>query len=96
MLKNIITEVKEIQMIRNDYRLPAQKQAETKQNQPPLPHSQTLCLAMGRRDERASSNSDVSPSNLPHNCKRTITTNGGGISPQAQDTGMLRAESNCL
>jgi len=32
----LITEAKEIQMIRNDYRLPAQRQAEIKHHQLPL------------------------------------------------------------
>lgn len=45
--------------------------------------------------KRASTKSNISPTNLPHNHKR-ITTNGCGISPQDQDTDMARAEGSFL
>lgn len=46
--KNLIKEEQEIQIIRNDHRLTAQKQAKIKQNQPP---PQTLCLALRRSNK---------------------------------------------
>lgn len=92
--KNLIKEEQEIQIIRNDHRLTAQKEAKIKQNQPPLPPNLVPCLEK-KQHKRASTKSNISSSNLPHNHKR-VTTNGCGISPQAQDTDMARAESNYL
>lgn len=51
---------------------PCSKAGRIKQNQPP--HPPTLCLAMKRRDERASRNRNVSPSN-PHNRRVVIRDN---------------------